>query len=110
MMADDLAITSVTQYDMQASLNIAQRDSCRDRYKFNVDKTKTITINCKQPPNLTLNGEPLGTSNMEPHLGIVRNSSGTNTDTINARITSARNAIFSLLGAGLRGYNGQALR
>ena len=106
MVADDLALTSYQPYEMQTGLNIAQLDASKERYKFNCDKTKTITINSKHEPLLYLNEKELGTSKCEPHLGIYRNTLGTNSDTINNRISSARRAIMSLLGAGLRGYYG----
>ena len=41
MVADDLALTSSTQHELQAGLNIAQHDASRERYKFNTDKTKS---------------------------------------------------------------------
>ena len=106
MVADDLTITSTVLYNMQAGLNIASRDSSRARYSFNMDKTKIIAINTKVNPNLMVNSIPLGTSKAETHLGIIRNCKGTNMDTVDSRIISARRAILSLLGAGMRGYNG----
>ena len=106
MVADDLALMSTSPYDMQVGLSIAQHDAAREQYKFNTDKTKYIIINPKQPITLELNGKPLGNSTKETHLGIVRNSSCTNMDTINDRIKKCRGQIFDLLNAGYRGYNG----
>ena len=48
-------------------INIAQIDISRDQYKFNAEKTKTITINCKSKPTLTLNNQ---VSQSEAHLAI----------------------------------------
>ena len=106
MVADDLVITARTATQMQIGLNIAERDASRERYKFNTQKTKTIAMNFKEAPALTLNGKPLGMSECEPHLGILRNSKNTNSDTINSRIKSARGAVFSLLSTGYYGYKG----
>ena len=74
MVADDLALTSHTLYDMQAALTIAECDASRERYKFNTDKIKIIPINCKQAPSLILKNKLLGSSDKEPHLGMQRMS------------------------------------
>ena len=106
MVADDLVITSNKAYKQQTSLNIAAHDASKDRYKFNVDKTKTVTLNSNSSPTFILNNKPLGTSSAEPHLGIVRNEEGDNSTTVEDRIKSARRVTFSLLGAGYYGVNG----
>jgi hypothetical protein len=106
MVADDLALTASTATEMQEALCIAATDACRERYNFNLTKTKMIAINCKDPSKLLLNGEPIGNSDKEKHLGIVRNNKNTNTDTILMRIKDARRTAYSLLGAGLCGLNG----
>ena len=109
MVADDLLLTATTPYNMQTALNIAEEDARRERYKFNIIKTKTIPINCDTPPTFILNGKPLGTSNSEPHLGINRNHNMSNIETVENRIKSARATIMSLLPTGMRGYNGAGL-
>ncbi len=106
MVADDLALMSQSEQDMQTCLIITENDSSRERYTFNADKTKVVPINCKNHPTLDLYGKTLGISNKEAHLGIQRNCKANNNNTVEARIASARKAIMSLLGAGLRGYNG----
>ena len=106
MVADDLLLASPNIHNMQASINIAQRDAAREQYNFNCDKTKYIKINNKNSTSLTLNSKPLGLSTCEPHLGIHRNTNGNNEDTIQSRISAARRTVMSLLGAGLRGYYG----
>ena len=106
MVADDLALASRTVHDMQAALNMAQADASKERYKFNTDKTKTISINSKNPPHLMLNGKPLGSSTKEPHLGLQRTTDNSNKDTVCERIKQARRAAFKLRGAGLVGLVG----
>ena len=106
MVADDLALTSRSKYDMQTSIAIAEYDASREGYKFNVDKTRVIVIHRSEDPSLQLNGQTLSMSNCEPHLGIMRNSKNTNADTVESRIKSARKTVFSLLGAGFYGLHG----
>jgi hypothetical protein len=106
MVADDLAIASKNPHDMQAALSIAEIDASRERYKYNVTKTKTVVINSKSTPTFYLNNKPLELSTKEVHLGIHRTNTGSNTSTIQARIKDARQAAYSIRGAGLHGLNG----
>jgi len=107
MVADDLALLSIKPSEMQIALNVAELDASRERYEYNTDKTKVITMNMKNPSSaLMLNSDTLGTSNKEAHLGILRNNKGSNVDTLNDRVTKARRAAYSLMGAGFHGMNG----
>lgn len=106
MVADDLALVSSSVMEMQAALLIAETDAAREKYTYNVDKTKTLAINASAAQDFVLNGKPLGNSTCEKHLGIKRNSLNSNSDTIEARITDARRTAYSLMGAGLCGLNG----
>ena len=106
MVADDLAISARNQHSMQEAINIAQIDASRDRYKFNTEKTKTITINCKLKPTLTLNNRPLQLSQSETHLGIQRSCDGKNILTVECRVKDATRAAYSMRNAGLHGFNG----
>ena len=91
---------------MQTALYIAQDDATREQYTHNTQKTKTITVNANEEEyTYLLNNEPIGTSKSEKHLGIHRNSSNTNINTIEARIKDARRTAYSLLGAELCGLN-----
>ena len=105
MVADDLTLMSSNRCDMQSSLSIAEHDASRERYKYNTDKTKVIPVNCNTEPALKLYNQQLGISCQEAHLGILRNQTGSNKETI-ADIHSARKTVMSLLGAGMCGYNG----
>ena len=106
MVADDLMLNSKCTYKLQTNLRMSERDAARERYKFNVDKTKIIPMNCNSQPNLILNKKPLGCSDKEPHLGITRNNTNSNGDTICSRVMNARRSLYSLLGAGFSGLNG----
>ena len=61
MVADDLAITADNNLDLQYGIAIAEHDSSRQRYSFNVDKTKSVTHNAPRPECM-LNGKPIGVS------------------------------------------------
>ena len=108
MVADDLALASTSSHSMQTAINIAQADAARERYRFNQEKTKTVSVNVKpsQEEVLELYGKPLGKSKKEVHLGITRTSSTSNKVTADERVKSARRAGYSLLGAGMHGLNG----
>ena len=106
MVADDIALCSSNLLDLQCAINATSIDANRDRFKFNTTKSKILAINCKEPPELKLNNQLLSVSTKEPHLGIIRNMSGSNMDTVKERIKSARRTAYSLMGAGLHGLNG----
>ena len=71
-----------------------------------MEKTKIIPINCKNPPEVLLNGEPIGMSSKETHLGIIRNMQCNNVDTVEDRVQSGRRAAYSLMNAGFHSLNG----
>ena len=106
MVADDLALISPSTHQMQISLDVTQTDAMRERYKFNTTKTKTVSVNCKIPPLLLLNNNPLGSSQSETHVGIARTANNTNKETVQNRVKRARQTSYSLMGAGLHGLNG----
>ena len=110
MVADDLSINSNNILQLQCDINTAQKDASREGYKYNVEKTKIIPINCKNPPEVLLNGEPIGMSSKETHLGIIRNMQCNNVDTVEDRVQSGRRAAYSLMNAGFHSLNGAGLQ
>jgi hypothetical protein len=106
MVADDLALAAESPHELQIALTTAEADASRERYKFNRDKTKTVVINTKHVPELTLSGGSIGASESEAHLGIYRSHTGNNRHTVEERIKGARRAAYALMGAGLHGLNG----
>ena len=106
MVADDLAIAANSAHDLQHGVSIAELDSRRQRYCFNVDKTKIVSLNTKETPSCLLNNAPVNNSICETHLGIFRNTRNSNKNTIDARIISARRAMYNIMGSGLHGLNG----
>jgi len=106
MVADDLLLLGKNHSDLRCLLAIAEADANKERYKFSETKTKIVSTTKKTDCELYLNGKVLEHSQGEPHLGIIRNSNKTNTDTIQKRIKDARRSLYSLLGAGFVGLNG----
>ena len=92
MVADNLALASTSSHSMQTAINIAQADAARERYKFNQDKTKSVSVNVKpsQQETLELYGKPLAKSTKEVHLVITRTSSTSNKVTAEERVKLAR--------------------
>ena len=80
MVADDLAVAAYTKREMQTTLLIAGQDASRERYKYTIEKIKTIVVNTKSSPDFKLNNKPVRVSN-KAHLGICRNHNYTNVDT-----------------------------
>ena len=97
MVADDLALISNSAHSMQTALKLAETDASRERYNFNINKTKVICLNERKTPQLVLNGEVLEVSKKEVHLGIHRNNKNNNMDTVLDRVKSARLAAYSLM-------------
>lgn len=110
MVADDLVVSSTSVQGIQSLINEAELDASRERFSFSKTKTKAMGI----PPqkgssmdfSVQLYNTKLATSDAEAHLGIVRASDRSNTETIGNRITTARRTCYSLMGAGLHGLNG----
>ena len=42
MVADDLVVTACTEREIQTALLIAELEASKERYKYNIEKTKTI--------------------------------------------------------------------
>ena len=106
MVADDLLLSATSHEDLKCMLSSAESDANKERYKFNETKTKIVSTSAESDCVLLLNGKALDHSKGEPHLGIVRNSKGSNTDTILKRVQDARRSLYSILGAGFTGLNG----
>jgi len=107
--ADDTALISATRCGAQTLVGIAQQDSNTQRYSFNVQKTKVLTINQKPHvpnPLIELNGAVIGSTEKERHLGIERTPTNSARATVESRIKTCRRSLYSLAGAGLHGYNG----
>jgi hypothetical protein len=112
--ADDMALLSSTAISLQAMINVAVADANRERYQFNVKKSKVMVMNSNIKPSVwqdlplwTLSeGNSIAVSNKETHLGIVRTPDCKSGTTVVENIKLARRSLFSLTGAGMYGLNG----
>ena len=111
--ADDTALISPTLTGAKMMLQIAHQDSCNQRYIFSSTKSKIMIVNPNQKAKQQLESFPVNLANKtieesteETHLGIQRVPSDKATPTIEARIKTARRAMFAMMGAGLHGLNG----
>jgi hypothetical protein len=100
--------------DLQVMLNIAAKDSHRERYKFSQSKTKIMTVNSKGISGPTvdtgrwvLEGSPVEVVSKQEHLGISRQSVLTcTTPLVMDRIQLGRRSTYAFMGAGMHGLNG----
>ena len=109
MVADDLAVMSNTVEGLQQLVFEAECDASRERYTYNIDKTRVQVIKEKKSAdicNIKLNNNVLKLSTEETHVGIQRTSDGRNIMTVEARLKTARRTSYALMGAGLYGLNG----
>ena len=104
---DDVILLAPTATVHQAQLNVMSHCADLNRYSIHPTKTKMITLNSTEPPELLLRENPVARVKELVHLVIDRqDSTMTSMTTIEKRISSARAAAYSLMGAGLHGING----
>ena len=96
MVADDLAVMSRSSYGLQRLVFEAKEDASRERYTYNVTKTKSQVVGtnqqilkAKEDMFIHLNGILLNNSNRETHVGTERTADGLNGAMIEARISLA---------------------
>ena len=106
--ADDIAVASQSPTESQVLLNVCQSDADRERYLFGQAKTKNQIMGKASNPNcqLQLNNKPIDNVQTHKHLGILRDTHPTNMTSTMERIRTARGQVYSLMGAGLHGFNG----
>ena len=105
--ADDVILLVPTATVHQAQLNVMLHCADLNRYSIHPTKTKMITLNSTEPLELLLRENPVARVEELVHLGIDRqDNTMTSMTVIEKRISSARAAAYSLMGAGLHGING----
>jgi hypothetical protein len=111
--ADDMCLLTTSRMGAQTLLYVAQNDANRERFDFNVTKTKTILCNSNLTPEeaqtampLQLNNKTLNYVKSETHLGLERSATGNASETVTSRIQTGRRVAYALMGAGLHGLNG----
>ncbi|MES9903493.1 MAG: reverse transcriptase domain-containing protein [Sedimenticola sp.] len=105
--ADDVALLSTSQSELQTMLNVACRYSKQHRYMLHPSKSKVITTS-KSSSNekWTVYDNDISASEQTVHLGLIRAASGESNLNISERISLARRTMYSLIKTGLHGTNG----
>jgi hypothetical protein len=107
--ADDMLLLSNYRHELQSQFHTASGYSCRERYIIHPVKTEVTAYNIKggETDTWSLGDSELKLSDSILHLGITRQKGQAYIDSIvEDRVTAARRALYSLLGAGVHGTNG----
>ncbi|KAH3802836.1 hypothetical protein DPMN_156526 [Dreissena polymorpha] len=80
-------------------LDIVEYNTKRKLVKINPDKSELITLECKQPIEVTLDGAPIATVTSVKHLGIDRTAKYTVEPDVRLKI--AQRTVYAALGPGL---------
>ncbi|KAL3877822.1 hypothetical protein ACJMK2_035466 [Sinanodonta woodiana] len=94
--ADDLALLSHSQQQMQDKTNILAATSAQVGLNIHKDKTKILKINYTINNPVTLNGIPLEEVESFTYLGSIFNQQGGTDADVKARIGKARAAFIQL--------------
>ena len=94
--ADDLALLSHSQQQMQDKTNVVAALSSQVGLNIHKEKTKVIKINSTSTERITLNGSPLEESQSFPYLGSIIDQQGGTVADVKARIGKARAAFIQL--------------
>ncbi|KAH3825861.1 hypothetical protein DPMN_127744 [Dreissena polymorpha] len=87
-------------------LDIVENNTKRELVKINPDKSELLTMECKQPIEVTLDGAPITTVTSVKHLGIDR--AAKNTVDPDVRLKIAQRTVYAALGPGLHARRGQS--
>ncbi|KAH3851402.1 hypothetical protein DPMN_093883 [Dreissena polymorpha] len=77
-------------------LDIVEYNTKRERVKINPDKSELLTLECKQPIEVTLDGAPIATVTSVKHLGIDHTSKNTVDPDVRLKIT--QRTVYVILG------------
>jgi len=103
--ADDIALLSTNIEDHTSLITLVEEYSIQEKYNIQATKSCTLIFN-RHIPVLpwSIRGELIPIADSAKHLGLVR--SDKIADTIDAKLTNGRKALYGLMGAGLHGVNG----
>ncbi|VDI73129.1 Hypothetical predicted protein [Mytilus galloprovincialis] len=108
--ADDLTITSNSQFEAQILVNIANDYSKRESYIIQPTKSVVLPIqtntNAHNDTTLLMDDREMPTVDKTTHVGIQRSNCNTQLVTAEENIKKARRALYSLMASGLHGENG----
>ena len=110
MFADDLALVSESDSDLQSMLNIVTHYATTWRYKLNASKSSILVIGesnrsrtqNRQTRSWHVCGDPLPEKDTQHHLGILRSVSPSTAQRTSERCSAGRSAFFGLNAIGSR--------
>ena len=110
MFADDLALVSESDSDLQSMLNIVTHYATTWRYKLNASKSSILVIResnrsrtqNRQTRSWHVCGDPLPEKDTQHHLGILRSVSPSTAQRTSERCSAGRSAFFGLNAIGSR--------
>ncbi len=106
--ADDVALLSCDENELQIMLNVASRYATHHRYNLHPIKSKVVSqYNSKNnDTSWTLGDNIIHCQDRTEHLGLLRTSNKENDLNIRERISLARRTLYSLISTGVHGTNG----
>ncbi|CAC5374985.1 unnamed protein product [Mytilus coruscus] len=109
--ADDVAFNSNCEQELQCMLSVTNHHANQSRVTINPSNTKAVILN--KPKNVnrsdlqwTLGNNSIYPSEDTTYLGLLRPEIKENEVNIEARISTARRTLYSLMNTGLHGTNG----
>ena len=109
--ADDLALLSECENELQIMSNVVKRHSRQDRVTIHPDKSNAVLLNkpksySKKSFSLDLSEKTISLSSDTTHLGLLRSESNENSINIEERLKLARQTLYALVNTGVHGSNG----
>ena len=109
--ADDLALLSECENELQIMSNVVKRHSRQDRVTIHPDKSNAVLLNkpksySKKSFSLDLSEKTISLSSDTTHLGLLRSESNENNINIEERLKLARRILYALVNTGVHGSNG----
>ena len=109
--ADDLAILSECENELQLMGNVIGRHSRQDRVTIHPNKSNAVLLHSHKSVNkkefsLELNDKNIPLTSSTTHLGILRSETCENSINIDDRLSLARRTLYTLINTGVHGANG----
>ena len=109
--ADDLALISDCENELQVMTNVVKRHAKKDHVTIHPDKSNVVLLNqhksvSKKSFSLELDGKSMPLSQNTTHLGILRSETNENVINIEDRLKLARRTLYALINTGVHGSNG----
>ncbi|MCG7878106.1 MAG: reverse transcriptase family protein, partial [Candidatus Thiodiazotropha endolucinida] len=109
--ADDLAMLSNCENELQLMSNVVKRNARQYRVTIHPDKSNAVMLKShksviKKSFGLELEDKTIPLSSSTTHLGILRSETQENIINIEQRLSLARRTLYALINTGLHGSNG----